>query len=279
MNARTLRLGTRGSALALAQSGMVAEALTAATGVPVELVPIRTRGDAITDRPLDLIGGKGLFTKEIETALLQGEIDLAVHSMKDLPGDMPEGLVIGATPPRADPRDAVVGGTLAALAPGAIVGTGSARRRLQILSVRPDLDVRGVRGNVDTRIQKQHCGEYAAVVLAAAGLIRLRRLAEADELLDVDAMIPAPGQGILAVQCRRDDGGTRSLLATLHDGVTGRCADAERGFLLELSGGCSIPAACHARDVGDELRVTGLFADDTGLRRASLTSPGRPAIE
>lgn len=197
-----LKLGTRGSLLATTQSGLVAADLTRLTGVEVELVIVKTRGDAVQDRPLAQVGGKGLFTKELEDALLAGEIDFAVHSMKDMPSDMPEGLVIASVPPREDPRDALVGAALADLPPGAVVGTGSVRRALQLRATRPDLEVRGIRGNVDTRIDKQRRGEYAAIVLALAGLTRLGRAGDATAVLSVDEMVPAVGQGALAVQAR-----------------------------------------------------------------------------
>lgn len=265
---RKLRLGTRGSALATAQSGHVAQAITQATGLEVELVLIKTRGDVITDRPLELVGGKGLFTKEIEQSLIDGAVDLAVHSMKDLPGEAPEGLVIAAVPPREDARDVIVGGRLRDLATGAVIGTGSARRRLQLRALRPDLDIRGIRGNVDTRIGKQRSGEYAAIVLAAAGMARLGRLEEIDDFLPIEAMIPAPGQGALAVQCRASDAEVRSVLASIHDFRTAVCTMAERAFLIELSGGCSVPAACYARLVENGgIEVLGFFErDGEGVR-------------
>jgi hydroxymethylbilane synthase len=274
MTRQILRLGTRGSQLATTQSGLVARALTEATGRPVELVIIRTRGDNVTDRPLQDVGGKGLFTKEIEDALLAGEVDFAVHSMKDMPTENPEGLVIAAVPERADPRDVLVGSTLSALPSGAVVGTGSVRRSLQLRSLRPDLEVRGIRGNVDTRIEKQRRGEYAAVMLALAGLTRLGRAGDATEALDVQQMIPAVGQGALAIQCRRDDREVLALLESIHHRETGICVAAERAFLQEVSGGCSAPAACHARFVDRVVVAEGVWgADDRGpLVRARLQS-------
>jgi hydroxymethylbilane synthase len=268
---RTLRLGTRGSALAVAQSGHVAAAITAATGHPVELVRITTRGDAVSDRPLEQVGGKGLFTKEIEVALIAHDVDFAVHSMKDLPGEAPEGLVIAAIPHREDPRDVIVGSRLAELPQGAIVGTGSHRRRMQLQALRPDLDIRGIRGNVDTRIGKQRSGEFAAIVLAAAGLARLGRLGDAAEHLSVEQMIPAPGQGALAVQCRESDGEVRHILQVLHHWSTAVCVAAERAFLITLSGGCSVPAACHARLVhGGEIEVLAFYGGGPSPQRVVL---------
>jgi hydroxymethylbilane synthase len=270
----TLRLGTRGSQLAKTQSGQVAAALTRATGRPVELVIIRTRGDNVTDRPLQDVGGKGLFTKEIEDALLAHEVDFAVHSLKDMPTENPAGLVIASIPQRVDPRDVLVGSTLAALPQGAVVGTGSVRRSLQLRALRPDLEVRGIRGNVDTRIEKQRRGEYAAVMLALAGLTRLGRAEDATEALDVEQMIPAVGQGALAIQCRSDDREVLGLLEAIHHPETGICVAAERAFLQEVSGGCSAPAACHARFVDGMVVADGVWGADADgpLVRARLQS-------
>jgi hydroxymethylbilane synthase len=243
---KTWRLGTRGSALAVAQSQLVADALAARSGDRVELVRITTRGDQIVDRPLGEVGGKGLFTKELESSLLAGEIDLAVHSLKDLPSEQPEGLVLAAVPKRVDARDVLVGSTLAGLREGAVVGTGSARRRMQLHALRPDLDIRDVRGNVDTRIDKQRSGAFDAVVLAAAGLIRLGRRSDITEALSVDQMVPAPGQGVLGIQCKEEAWALRELLHKLGDEETGWAVEAERAFLAELGGGCSVPVGCHA---------------------------------
>jgi hydroxymethylbilane synthase len=257
-----LRLGTRGSELARTQSGHVAAALTAATGLPVELVVIRTRGDAVQDRPLAEVGGKGLFTKEIEDALLAGEIDLAVHSFKDMPTESPRGLRFGAVPVREDPSDVLVGARLADLPQGAIVGTGSVRRRLQLLAARPDLEIRGIRGNVDTRIEKQRRGDYAAIVLAAAGLRRLGRGDAIAEVLPPSVMVPAPAQGALAVQCRSDDAHTGAALEAIHDAPTAACVGVERAFLEAIAGNCNAPAACLATWTGDLLSACAFFATD-----------------
>ncbi len=268
-----LKLGTRGSKLALTQSGQVADALRAATRCEVELVVIQTRGDRITDRPLQEVGGKGLFTKELEEAMRAGAIHIAVHSMKDMPTDDPEGLTIACIPERVDPRDALVGAPLRDLAPGAIVGTGSIRRQLQLQALRPDLEVRGIRGNVDTRIAKQRSGVYDAVILAMAGLTRLGLADVADEAFAVDAMIPAVGQGALAIQARVDDRATLELLETIHHEPTAICVAAERAFLTEIAGGCSVPAAAHAVWRGRQVVITGCFAPEGGpLRRATLAS-------
>ncbi len=259
---QTLRLGTRGSQLAVTQSGIVADAISMATGVRVELVVIKTRGDRITDRPLQEVGGKGLFTKELEDALLEGSVDFAVHSMKDMPTDNPAGLSFAAIPQRVDPRDALVGSTLDALAPGAVVGTGSVRRALQLRALRPDLEIRGIRGNVDTRIDKQRSGEYDAILLAMAGLTRLGRADDATEALPLDTMIPAVGQGALAIQCRDDAEETRRLLESVHHEPTALCVAAERAFLARVSGGCSAPAACHATLTDGVVVANGVWAAD-----------------
>lgn len=273
----TWRLGTRGSALAKAQSTLVARAVEGVTGTPVELVILSTRGDRVTDRPLAEVGGKGLFTLELEAALQDGSIDFAVHSMKDLPTDETPGLVIGAVPEREDPRDAVVGASLAELAPGAVVGTGSARRQCQLLALRPDLTVAGIRGNVDTRIRKQREGDYDAVLLAMAGLLRLGLASVVSEAVGCGDMIPAPGQGALAVQCRQDRSEVLAALAAIHHQPTATCVAAERAFLHELSGGCSVPAGCHGTWVGDLLRVRAVLGTAGGLRHHETRGEGNDA--
>jgi hydroxymethylbilane synthase len=277
-----LRLGTRGSELARTQSGHVAAAITAATGRQVELVIVRTRGDAVQDRPLAQVGGKGLFTKELEEALLAGEVDLAVHSFKDMPTESPRGLRFGAVPEREDPADVLVGRPLAALAAGAVVGTGSLRRKLQILGARPDLVVHGIRGNVDTRIEKLRRGEYDAIVLAAAGVRRLGRASVIDERLPTEVMVPAPAQGALAVQCRADDRDTGAALETIHHAPTAACVAVERAFLEAVSGNCNAPSACLAVWEGDLLRADAYYAadpeDPRSGRRLTLRADGLHAV-
>ncbi|MBK8974585.1 MAG: hydroxymethylbilane synthase [Planctomycetes bacterium] len=262
--------GTRGSDLALTQTRHVAETVAAATGAGYRLEIIRTRGDAIVDRPLPEVGGKGLFTAELEQALREGRIDVAVHSLKDLPVEDPDGLTLGAVPPRAPVHDVLVydprhadpeGGTLP-IGDGLRVGTSSPRRARAIQSLRKDLAIADVRGNVPTRADKVRRGDYAAVVLAAAGLGRLALdlagLARAE--LPTDRFVPAPGQGALGVQCRRDDRRVLDLLAAIHDPVTARCVTAERSVLARLEGGCSTPlgALCEPLAGGFRLRV-GLY--------------------
>jgi hydroxymethylbilane synthase len=247
----------------------VAAALTAATGVPVELVIIRTRGDEIVDRPLRDVGGKGLFTKEIEDALLSRAVDFAVHSLKDLPVDGPAGLVVHAIPERADPRDALIGAPLGDLPEGARVGTGSPRRRLQLAAIRPDLRFEELRGNVDTRVRRQREGDFDAVVLACAGLDRLGRGDDIAERLPPDVIVPAVGQGALALQCRAEDRVTCDLLSALHHGPTAIAVAAERAFLAAIGGSCHVPAACHAVVDGPHVVARAFFADDQGRVRTA----------
>jgi hydroxymethylbilane synthase len=244
---RPLRLGTRRSALATTQSTWVADALRRA-GTPVELVEITTRGD-VDRAPLAQIGGTGVFVSALRDALLAGEVDLAVHSLKDLPTAAAPGLALAAVPEREDPRDVLVAAgrrTLADLPRGARVGTGSPRRRALLLALRPDLDVVAVRGNVDTRIGYATSGRYDAVVLAAAGLARTGRLDEAGELFDPEVFVPAPGQGALAVECRADDAEVVAALAALDVPAVRRAVAAERQVLASLEAGCSAPVGAHA---------------------------------
>ena len=263
---KRLVLGTRGSKLALAQSGQTAAEITARTGILVELTVIRTRGDQVQDRPLAQVGGKGLFTAELEEALHAGRIDFAVHSLKDLPTDDPPGLVLGAIPTRADPRDALVGLRLDELAQAAVVGTGSLRRQVQLRKLRPDLELRDVRGNVDTRLMKLDRGDYVAIVLAVAGLSRLGIIREDIRPIEIDQMIPAVGQGALAVQCRAGDEAVLAALATMEDRVTRQAINAERAFLAAFGGGCNVPAAAHAHPDGADWIVYAAVEGQRGLR-------------
>lgn len=263
-----LKLGTRGSALALTQSRWVAEQISARSGgrVRVSLEIIRTRGDNIQDKPLPEIGGKGLFTQELEDALRAGAIHLAVHSLKDLPTEGPPDLTLGAYPVREDPRDALIGGPLSALPAGARVGTGSARRGAQLLAARPDLRVEGIRGNVDTRLRKQREGVVDAVMLAMAGLSRLGLEVDA-EPLDPAVCTPAPGQGILGVQCRADAEDVLGWLQRIDDADARVEAEAERAFLAALGGGCSVPAGALARRAGGQVRLQVMLAGVDGRVR------------
>lgn len=273
-----LKAGTRTSQLALWQTNHIIHLLqTAHPEVRCEIHPFVTTGDKTLDQPLPTIGGKGLFTAELEQALLQGEIDLAVHSLKDLPVQQPDGLMIGAIPPRADVRDGLISGagwTVATLPAGAVVGTSSLRRQAQLLLQRPDLIIRSIRGNVDTRIRKGRSGEYDAVILAAAGLIRLDLTHHITEWLPLETMLPAPGQGALAVQCRADDTTTLKLLAAIHDEVCAAATTAERTFLTECGGGCSAPIAAYAHNDGTLLRLTGFVATPDGHRTIRVHGTG-----
>lgn len=259
-----LRLGSRGSALALWQTEHVAAALQAAhPGLRTEIEIIKTQGDKILDVPLARIGDRGLFVKEIEEALLAGRIDAAVHSLKDLPTAQPEGLLIAAVSERADPRDCLVSAKFASLAElpdGAVVGTSSLRRKAQLKAHHPGLHFKDVRGNLQTRLGKLDAGEYDALVLAAAGLDRLALGDRIRERLAPDACLPAVGQGALAVECRAADDRVRALLAPLEHAATRACVTAERALLRSLEGGCQVPIAAHARHEGGVLVLLALVA-------------------
>jgi hydroxymethylbilane synthase len=256
-----LRIGTRGSQLALWQAHHIAGRLRGAhAGLEVELEVIKTSGDRIQDRALYEVGGKGLFVKEIEEALLEGRVDLAVHSMKDVPGSLPEGLTLAAMPTRANPFDAFVSElyqSVMSLPEGACVGTTSLRRRFQLLALRPDLKVLPIRGNVDTRLRKlkEREGGLDAILLAVSGLERLSLGGVITQVLSPPEFLPAIGQGALGLEIRAEDAGTRGLLEALRDPATERCVLAERGVLAELEGDCHLPVACLATEVGARLVV------------------------
>jgi hydroxymethylbilane synthase len=278
---RLLRLGTRGSALALAQSGGVAATVIAELGRQLEMRPVQTAGD-LSSAAITTLGGTGVFVTALREALLRDEVDLAVHSYKDLPTAAAEGLVIVAVPPRLDARDALIardGLTLGELPTGSRIGTGSPRRTAQLLALGLGLDVVPIRGNVDTRIRRVAEGALDAVVLARAGLARLDRLDEITETLDPLQMLPAPGQGALAIECRADDLELRELLAALDDPDTRAAVDAERALLAALEAGCTAPVGALAEvaegDDGSELFLRGLVAavDGTDVVRLSATGP------
>lgn len=261
-----MRAGTRGSRLALAQTQMALAALD-----DVELVVIRTRGDD-SDAPLRELG-EGIFVRALEDALRRGDIDVAVHSLKDLPTEEPGDLVVAAIPRRADPRDVVIArgrGGLAALHSGAVVGTGSVRREAFLRAARPDLVMRPVRGNVDTRLAKVERGEYDAVVLALAGLVRLGVQVAEQEILPIDMCPPAPGQGALAIQCRREDDQTRTRLSALDDPGTRDGVAAERALLRALGASCEIALGAHGRREGREIALDAALAMPDGVRRVSV---------
>jgi hydroxymethylbilane synthase len=276
---KVIRIGTRGSHLARWQSEWVAARLLEHhPALTVELVEIKTQGDRDRNSPLAAIGGSGLFTKEIQRALVDGLVEVAVHSLKDLPTLGPEGLTLGAVPIREDVADALIAPrakTLGALPEGATVGTGSLRRRAQLLHLRPDLQVVGVRGNVETRLNKALSGELDAVVLAEAGLRRLGLAGHVTQRLGPPDFLPAVGQGALGIECRIDDEYTLGLLRSLDDPATHRAVVAERRVLAELEGGCMIPLAAYARDVDGLLALDAFVFDPDGKERiaASLTGP------
>jgi hydroxymethylbilane synthase len=255
-----LRAATRGSALARWQTDHVIARL----GVDVEIVVVQTEGDRRTDIPIEAIGGRGVFVKEVQAAVLDGRADIAVHSAKDLPSKPTDGLVIGAFPPRADPRDALVGGTLATLPAGARIGTGSIRRRAQLAWLRPDLTFAGLRGNMETRLAK--AANFDAIVVAAAALQRLGRSAERSEVLDPELVVPQVGQGAMAVECREDDAATRELLAAIDDRPTRLAVEAERAFLREIGGSCDLPVGAYATvaDGSGTIRLEGMLATGDG---------------
>ncbi len=271
MTAR-LRIGTRGSPLARAQAALALRALErahpdlAAPGA-LEVLAIRTTGDRVTDRPLAELGGKGLFCKELEAALLEQRIDVAVHSIKDLPTWLPDGLLIGAVLARADPRDVLItrdGAGLDGLPPGAVVGTASLRRQAQLLARRPDLRVVNFRGNVETRLQKLAAGAVDATLLALAGLERLGLAPAGATVLAPEVMLPAVGQGAIGIECRADDAPTRALLAALDDPDSRTCIGAERALLAALDGSCHTPIAGHATAARGQLRLAALIARPDG---------------
>jgi hydroxymethylbilane synthase len=276
-------IGTRSSKLALAQTHMIRDALLAAhPDITIEVEHITTKGDVILDRPLSAIGDKGLFVTEIEEALRAGRIDLAVHSAKDLPSELPPDMAIAAFPRRADARDALIaraGLGLADLPAGACVGTSSLRRACQLRRLRPDLRIADLRGNVDTRLRKLHEGMYDAVVLAAAGLDRLGLAHEVTELLDPHVMLPAVSQGTLAIEMRAGDAAVAALLAPLDDPEARATATAERAFLARIGGGCQVPVAAYAQLGSDTLILAGLIgARDGQSVSGELSGPaGDPA--
>jgi hydroxymethylbilane synthase len=267
---RRVRIGTRGSQLALRQAEEIAAGLRRAwPRIEVQLVPIRTSGDRLATAHLAEVGGKGLFVQEIDDALREGRVDLAVHSLKDLPGERPRDLVLAAFPRREDPRDVLVGATpttMDALPTGARVGTSSLRRSVQLLARRPDVAAMPVRGNVDTRLRKLRQGEYDALVLAAAGLRRLGLLDATATLLEPDEMLPAVGQGTLGVEARADDGEILALAEPLTDGETRTATLAERAFLEAVGGTCTTPLAAYARRAGNRLRLDAFVATPDGAR-------------
>jgi len=266
-----IRIGTRGSALALWQAHHVRDRL-ATLGHAVEIVPITTTGDRLQDRSLEAVGGKGAFLKEIEEALLAREVDLAVHSLKDVPTQLPDGLELCAFLERADPRDALVSGSgadLDALPAGARLGTTSLRRQSQIRARRPDLVLADLRGNVDTRLLRLREGAFDAILLAVAGITRLGRAAEITQVIPTEVLLPAPGQGAIALECRQGDAGLHAAVAPLHDAATAAAVGAERALLGALGGGCNVPLGALAEAHASGLRLRAYVGSEDG--RQSVT--------
>ena len=261
-------IGTRGSQLALWQANFIkSEIERHFEKITVDLQIIKTTGDRITDRPLAMVGGKGLFVKEIENALLNHEIDLAVHSMKDMPGELPDGLIIGAVPQRENPYDVLISKDnirLADYPTGARVGTSSLRRASQIKHIRPDVTISSIRGNLDTRIKKLKSGDYDAIVLAAAGLRRLGQEEEITEYLDEQSMIPAVGQGALCIECRENDPDIAGIMDALNHFETRICVNGERAFLKQIEGSCHIPVACFGKIKNNQVILTAVVASEDG---------------
>ena len=278
---KIITIGTRKSLLALWQSNYIKDCLEKQyPDCEVRLQKIVTKGDKILDVPLSKIGGKGLFTKEIETALLEGEVDLAVHSLKDMPTKLPDGLCLTAITRRAVVGDAFVSNkyrTFAEMPAGAVLGTSSLRRKAQLLARRPDLDIRDLRGNVDTRLRKLDDGQYDAIILAAAGLTRLGYADRIRETLPCDFCIPAVGQGALAIECRSDNTEVRNLLEFLNHPETKSCTDAERAFLGLVEGGCQVPIGVHADIANDTMHITAIIASLDGSTLIRDEIDGDPA--
>jgi len=271
-------IGSRGSQLALWQARHIASCLQK-LGVETRLEIVKTTGDKITDVPLAQVGGKGLFTKEIEDALLAGTIDLAVHSLKDMPTGLPTGLTLAAIPEREDPRDALIGKPLAELSAGSKVGTSSLRRAAQLHALGRELVIENLRGNVDTRLRKLDEGQYDAIVLAAAGLRRLGWADRIRELIEPDIMCPAAGQGALAIETRDDGGAGHEIARKLDHASTNAAVTAERALLAKLEGGCQVPIGAHAHFEGSALYLIAMVASPDGTRvmRDTASGTGDPA--
>jgi len=273
---RILRIGTRGSLLAKWQAESIRKKLFAATGVEGEIVIIKTAGDKMQQAPLTQIGGKGIFIKELEEALLEESIDLAVHSVKDIPTDTPSRLMFPAVCRRDDVRDCLVGSTLANLRQGARVGTSSLRRHAQVLHIRPDLDIRDLLGNVDTRLRKVESGEYEAILLAKAGLDRLGVSQRISEILSPEVCMPAVGQGAIAVECRLKDTETADILSPLDDAETRTAIIAERALLAALQGGCQVPLGAWARIERGELVLEACVCSVDGVQYVKQRATAPP---
>ncbi len=283
MSENTIKIATRTSPLAMWQAEHVAARLAQVhPALKVELVGMKTQGDKILDTPLAKIGGKGLFVKELEQGMLDGRADIAVHSMKDVPVELPEGLHLAVIMEREDPRDAFVSntyGTLDDLPQGARVGTSSLRRQCQLGERRPDLEILPLRGNVNTRLRKLDGGEYDAIILAGAGLIRLGFEARIRAFMEPEQSLPAIGQGAIGIECRSDDARVNGLIAPLHHDDTAICVSAERAFNTRLNGGCQVPIAGHAVLTADGLYLRGLVGEVNGghIIRGDVSGPADEA--
>lgn len=285
----TLRIATRKSPLALWQAEHIKARLESLhPGLNIELVTFSTQGDKILDTPLAKIGGKGLFVKELEVAMLEGRADIAVHSMKDVPMDFPEGLELGVICARENPLDAFVSNsyeTIEDLPQGATVGTSSLRRQCQLQQQRPDLKIKSLRGNVQTRLSKLDAGEYDAIILAAAGLLRMDMNTRIASFISADQSLPAGGQGALGIEWRTDDQAVHQLIKPLHHRITAQCVLAERAMNKRLQGGCQVPIACFAEQEGDQLWLRGLVGSVDGTRilrsenRGSADAPEKLGIQ
>ena len=273
---RHLNIGTRGSELALFQAHAVAGLLRVHTGTECDIVIIKTSGDLLAEAPLSQVGGKRLFVKEIEDALLSGAVDLAVHSSKDMPAVLPAGLAIAAVLPREDPRDALVlpADSLPSLGDTPRIGTSSVRRIAQLRRMLPGATFEPVRGNLGTRLRKLDEGQFDALVLAAAGLRRLGQESRISALLPVAACVPAPGQGIIAIEIRSDDAGTLALVAKIDDALAGAALVAERTVVEQLGGGCQMPIGAYAATTGGVLTLTAIVLSIDGRRAAAATQSG-----
>jgi hydroxymethylbilane synthase len=281
---RKIRVGSRESKLAIAQSELIINEIRAKhPELDFEIITMKTKGDIILDKRLDKIGGKGLFIKELENALLENKIDMAVHSLKDMPGDLPQGLKISAYSKREDPRDVLIsrnGETIFELKPGAVIGTSSKRREVQIANLRPDIIFKTLRGNVNTRLAKLEAGEYDAIVLAAAGLIRLNMIDRAGYFFSTDELIPSVGQGIMCVETRENDD-VEFLQDSVNCPVSMYQSFAERAFLIEMNGGCSIPIAAFATIERENIKIAGMLGIETEniMKKAIVEGSKNDAVE
>jgi len=277
-----IRIGTRGSSLALWQAQAVASMLTEANpGLQIDITIIRTEGDKVLDTSLSIIGGKGVFTKEIEESLLRKEIDIAVHSLKDLPTQLPSGLAIGAVPKRHEPQDVLIarekGTTIESLRQGAVIASGSVRRKAQLLRLRPDIHIIDIRGNVNTRIRKFEESDWDGLLLARAGVERLGLEECISSVIPVEQLLPAVGQGALAIECREDDRATNEIISSINHSESNIAITCERAFLAGLGGGCKTPIAAYARLIDGQLQLRGRVLSEDGQLCFEGADSGNPS--